>query len=541
MPGVGVDDLLDNWILGEMERDPTRATALGLPGYEHRLPDLSAAAWEARPRQDRKTAAAIGALDLASHPLEDQIDLVLVLAELSGRAAMEDWREWRRNPSIYIDPCLAGVHLPWLHRLAPEAELVDATVDRLTAVPEALAAGRANLDFDLVPALFARRGAAAARAGVGFLADLLPAEAQDPGARERLAEAAAGAAAALASFAEWLDEGERRSRGGWAIGEVRYRLLLADRELLATDPGTLHQRGLDAYEELSAEMTELASRIDPDAGGWVPLLARLDADCPSTPEEMRAGYERWCTLARDFLVERDLVSLPEGERCAVVPSPVFRRPVLAVASYQEPPPFSSSRVGHFFVPYPPAGESPEGIAQRLASNGFHAIPTTAVHEAYPGHHWHLVWSAQTRRPVRKVVTTSYFVEGWALYTEVMMRKEGFFGDPRAELSHLGARIFRAARIVVDTALHSGEMTPEQAVGYLRDKVAMTTAVAVAEVERYCSWPTQAASYLTGSLQIEALRDRWLDEGRGDLHSFHDAVAADPGLPVTLVERRLFGR
>ncbi len=538
---TGVDQLLDNWVLGEMDRDPTRASALGLPGYEHRLPDLSAAAWEARPRQDRKTAAAIGAIDLGAQALEDQIDLVLVLAELSGRATMADWQQWRRDPLLYIDPCLEGVHLPWLHRLAPEQELVEATVDRLAEVPGVLAAGRSNLDLDLVPALFARRGAAAARAGAGFLAELLPAEAADPRSRQRLADAAAGAAAALGSFAHWLEEGERRSRGNWAIGEERYSALLADRELLSTDAGSLHQRGLEAYEALSAEMTDIAKRIDPGAEGWVELLARLDAECPSTPEEMRESYEHWCGLARDFLVERDLVSFPDGERCAVVPSPVFQRPVLAVASYQEPPPFSSSRLGHFFVPYPPEGESPEGIAERLAGNGFHAIPTTAVHEAYPGHHWHLVWSAQTRRPVRKVVTTSYFVEGWALYAEVMMRQEGFFTDPRAELSHLGARIFRAARVVVDTGLHSGEMTPEQAVGYMRDKVAMTAAVAVAEVERYCSWPTQAASYLTGSLQIEALRDRWLAEERGDLHAFHDAVAADPGLPVALVERRLFGQ
>ncbi|HET9072589.1 MAG TPA: DUF885 domain-containing protein [Acidimicrobiales bacterium] len=537
MPGV--DELLDNWILAEMERDPTRATALGLPGYDHRLGDLSAPAWEARPDEDRRAAAAIRSLDLTLHPVEDQVDLVLVLSELAGRAAMADWQEWRRNPSLYVGPCLDGVHLPWLHRLAPEADLVEATVARLAAVPEVLAAGRANLDPELMPPLFARRGAAAARAGAAFLADLLPAEVGDPGLRQRLAGAAAGPAAALTSFATWLEEGESRSRGDWAIGEARYSALLTDRELLGVDAGQLHQRGLDAYEELSAEMAELARHIDPDAGGWVPLLARLDAECPSTPEEMRAEYERWCTLARDFLAERELVSFPEGERCLVVPSPVFQRPVLAVASYQEPPPFSASRVGHFFVPYPPEGESPEGIAERLASNGYHAIPTTAVHEAYPGHHWHLVWSAQTHRPVRKVVTTSYFVEGWALYTEVMMRREGFFTDPRAVLSHLGARIFRAARIVVDTALHTGGMTPEEAVTFMQEKVAMTRAVAVAEVERYCSWPTQAASYLTGSLQIEALRDRWLAEGRGDLHAFHDAVAADPGLPVALVERRLF--
>ncbi|MDA8286271.1 MAG: DUF885 domain-containing protein [Actinomycetota bacterium] len=538
MPAV--DELLEAWIREETERAPTRATALGLAGGDDRLGDFGADRWRSERAADGRTAAAIEAIEVAGCSPDEQADLKLVASELAGRRVMDDWEGWRRNPAVYLDPCMQGVFDLWLHRLRPEPEIVEATVRRLGEVPGVLTAARTNLSEDLMPPLFARRGVATARAGARYLAEQVPSEAADADGRQRLAAAATEAAGALQSFAAWLDDAESRSLGHWAIGEARYSALLADRELLGADAAKLHERGSAAYDELAGEMAALAAEIDPGAGGWERLLAALDQDCPATPQEMRDAYERSCHEARQFLVDHRLVTLPDGERCVVEPSPVFQRPVLAVASYSEPPPFSTSRVGHFFVPYPPDGESPEGVRQRLASNGFHAIPTTAVHEAYPGHHWQLVWSAATPRPVRKVVTTSYFVEGWALYAEVMMRREGFFTDPRAVLSHLGARLFRAARIVVDTALHCGEMTVEEAVAYMEQKVAMTPAVARAEVERYCSWPTQAASYLTGSLQIEALRDRWLGERRGDLRSFHDAVAASPGLPVALVERLLLG-
>ena len=139
----------------------------------------------------------------------------------------------------------------------------------------------------------------------------------------------------------------------------------------------------------------------------------------------------------------------------------FQRPVLAVASYASPPAFSASRRGHFFVPFPPDGASPAEIQQRLENNSHAGIPTTAVHEAYPGHHWHLVTMKAHPSPIRLTFRTPYFSEGWALYAEHMMREQGFFTDPRHELYQVEAMLFRAARIVVDTSLHAGDMTLER--------------------------------------------------------------------------------
>ena len=61
-----------------------------------------------------------------------------------------------------------------------------------------------------------------------------------------------------------------------------------------------------------------------------------------------------------------------------------------------------------------------------------------------------------------------------------------------------------------------------------------------EVLRYCAWPTHAASYLTGCLEIERMRHRWMSERRGDLRSFHDTIADTGGLPIAVAERATFG-
>jgi uncharacterized protein (DUF885 family) len=148
-----------------------------------------------------------------------------------------------------------------------------------------------------------------------------------------------------------------------------------------------------------------------------------------------------------------------------------------------------------------------------------------------------------------VLTTPYFSEGWGLYAERVMRERGFFTEPIHELYHLEATIFRAARIVVDTSLHMGEMSFDEAVTFMTTKIPMPEPTARAEVGRYCSWPTQASAYLTGCLEILAIRDRWL-AARGvsyaspaqipvaELREFHDRLCASGKLPLGLAERAL---
>jgi len=311
--------------------------------------------------------------------------------------------------------------------------------------------------------------------------------------------------------------------------------LLRERELLADDAQSLRERGRQEYDRLADELRRCAQVVD-GTDDWTAVLERLNQDHPRTPEAMRRAYAEATEQARVFLRERELVSFPAGEECAVEPSPLYQRPILAVASYNPPPPFSESMRGHFFVPFPPDGASDAEIQQRLENNSFSSIPTTSVHEGYPGHHWHLVMIKQHASAVRRTFRTPYFTEGWGLYAEQVMREQGFFTDPRHEMCQYEATLFRAARIIVDTSLHIGDMSFDEAVDFMHTKANLPAPTARAEVARYCAWPTQAAAYLTGCLEILRIRERFMRETGGSLRQFHDRLGASGALPIALAEQ-----
>ncbi len=533
--------LVDSFLKEEYEDSPTLASSLGLTEYDERLDDTSAAAYERRRASDlewlRKfRAVADDGLDAA-----ERIDRDLLVSVLRGRELYQPLEMWKRQPNYYLNPGLNGVFSLFLHRLRPERELADAAAKRLEGVPTNIRDGIANLDFARTPRVYAERAIGQAKAAARYARELVPAEVKDASSKQRLTEAGAKAAHAFDEFAAYLESNKERATGDWAIGEELYSALLREKELLPFGAAELREKGREQHALLSTEANRIATEID-GSGDWAKTCDRLNKIHAPTPDAMRDEYAEWTERARSFLRDTQLVTLPPGEQCTVEPSPPFQRPVLAVASYQRPPAFRDTLHGHFFVPYPPDGTPPEEVQKRLEGNCSAGIPTTAVHEAYPGHHWHLVMAKANPSHARRIFGTPYFSEGWALYAERVMREQGFFTDPKHLLYQYEATIFRAARIVVDTSLHMGEMSFDEAVRFMVEKGNLTEPNARAEVGRYCSWPTQASSYLTGMLEIIDIRTRWLARrGKSDrpaLQAFHDAITSAGMLPTTLAEKAI---
>jgi len=533
--------LVDSFLKEEYEDSPTLASSLGLTEYDERLDDTSAAAYERRRASDLEWLRKFRAVaDDGLAPAEG-IDRDLLVSVLRGRELYQPLELWKRQPNYYLNPGLNGVFSLFLHRLRPERELADAAVKRLDGVPTNIKDGVANLDFARTPRVYAERAIGQARAAARYARELVPAEVTDASSKERLTEAGAKAAKAFDDFAAYLESNKERALGDWAIGEELYTALLREKELLPFGASELRERGREQHALLSTEANRIATEVD-GSGDWAKTCDRLNKIHAPTPDAMRDEYADWTERARTFLRDTQLVTLPPGEECTVEPSPPFQRPVLAVASYQRPPAFRDTLHGHFFVPYPPDGTPPEEVQKRLEGNCSAGIPTTAVHEAYPGHHWHLVMAKANPSHARRIFGTPYFSEGWALYAERVMREQGFFTDPKHLLYQYEATIFRAARIVVDTSLHMGEMTFDEAVRFMVEKGNLTEPNARAEVGRYCSWPTQASSYLTGMLEIIDIRTRWLARrGKSDrpaLRAFHDAITSAGMLPTTLAEKAI---
>ena len=524
---MAVDDFL-GWYFAE---HPVTATLLGAEGHDRTLGDFTSSGFLARERATTDWYERLSGLPVAT--LDERIDRDLVLSHLRGSIAMASWPAWRRDPAGYLSAIFSSLFVPFQQRLRPEYLLVEAAVARLAEVPGVLADCRDNLEPDLAAPLLIERALGQARTARRFLTQTVPALVTDEKLRLTLTEAAEPAAAAFDSFVTFLEG--FRAGGTWRMGEKLYSTLLREREMLGYGAAELHRKGQEAWDALDARMRVVAERVN-GSQDWRAAMEVLMDDHPATLEEMRSEYAAETLRAREFVRDRDLVTFAEGEECQVLPSAEYQRPILSVAHYLAPPPLSTSRTGVFFVPYTPDSFTAEQVRQRLRTNCRAMMPSIAVHEAYPGHHWHLSYVAGSPRTVRKVFRTPYFTEGWALYVEKLLHEQGYFDTPATELAHLDCRIFRAARMVVDTALHCDDMTIEQAETFMSTKASLSPGTAQGEVNRYCAWPTQAPSYLTGAIEIDRIRDAF----PGTLKEFHDTIAGSGGLPLGLAEQVVTG-
>jgi len=159
-----------------------------------------------------------------------------------------------------------------------------------------------------------------------------------------------------------------------------------------------------------------------------------------------------------------------------------------------------------------------------------------LHEAVPGHIFQnsLARSQKGLPDFRKFYSNSAYGEGWALYAESLGSQLSVYRDPYNKFGQLASERFRAARLVIDTGIHSMGWTREQAQEYFR---AHAPTQALSEVDRYISWPGQALSYKLGQLKIVELRKKAEGQlgAKFDVRDFHDAILRDGSLPLELLQ------
>jgi uncharacterized protein (DUF885 family) len=293
--------------------------------------------------------------------------------------------------------------------------------------------------------------------------------------------------------------------------------------------------GRRVLSETVATMRVVADEIHP---GSPPhdVLEELKADHPPGGG-LRQHYATEMARARRFVLERDLVTVPEDEELEVIDTPVFLRKILPYAAYHPAGPFERKQRGFFYVTPVDTDLTSEEQEKQLRGHSIHTIPVVALHEAYPGHHLQLVRCNKARREVRRILWNNVFIEGWALYCEEMMKEAGFYPEARARLGQLKETLWRAARVIVDVGLQLGEMTVEEAIEFMMSEVGLERVNATAEVRRYAGNPTQPSSYLVGKLAIMSIRERYESRAGSafDLKTFHDELLDMGSIQPALVE------
>lgn len=207
------------------------------------------------------------------------------------------------------------------------------------------------------------------------------------------------------------------------------------------------------------------------------------------------------------------------------------REASASAEYMPGTP-DGKRPGIFYIPLP----NPE---QFNVTSGMESL---FLHEAIPGHHYQ-VSLQQENNTIPKFMRFGWFGaygEGWAHYCETLGPEFGLYTDPYQKMGYLSDQMLRAVRLVIDSGLHTGRLTREEAIAYFLSNVAYDEGSAIAEVERYMAYPGQALSYKIGSLKMRELRTKYEKSlgSRFSLPKFHDEILNQGCLPLDVLDRKM---
>jgi uncharacterized protein (DUF885 family) len=518
-------DLVEDHFRWLIDRNPLVGTYFGIHTEDHRLGDASRDGVLDDIETERRHLAAIEAL--ADDELSEEARFERDIEIHNTRRSIFDLTEirtWERR-STALDVIGDGLFLLFAQDYAPLPERLDAIASRLEAVPTFLDESRTRA---VVPQVrpWQQLEIESAADLPGFFDEITAAGADLPDPDRRRLEAAAEAARkTIAAYAETLKASLDSGSDDWALGRERYDELDADAIL---------EVGEDQLEMQKAARIRAAAEID-DTVGEAVVIDRLKTDHPATFGEALEAYRGAMVRARQHIIDNDIATVPDGERIDVVETPEYLRNVVPFAAYFSPPKFDPNPKGIYIVT-PSVGHDPNAMRE----HNYSSISNTSIHEAYPGHHLQLAVANSHPSLSRLLVDAPEFVEGWGMYSEQMMREQGFDAAPNFRLNMHTDAIWRACRIILDVRMHRGEISIEDATRFLVAETSFEGANARAEVRRYTYTPTYQLSYLLGKVLLLQLRadERARLGSAFSLRDFHDTLLRNGSLPISFHRRLL---
>jgi uncharacterized protein (DUF885 family) len=291
----------------------------------------------------------------------------------------------------------------------------------------------------------------------------------------------------------------------------------------------VHETGLQQVDKLTAEMTAIAERsFNPKDVPALLQQLRTDKKYLFQNRNDLIAYSQ-AALARAKAAMPDRFGLLPKADVIIQPYPKFREK--SGPNEYNPPAEDGSRPAVFFI-----------NAYMAETKSRAPAESTAFHETIPGHHLQGAIALERKEihPIGRYVSNSGYAEGWALYSERLADEMKLYSGDLDRLGMLSSQSLRAARLVVDSALHTMTWTRQQAIDYMLTHTAEPKDDCVSEVDRYIIYPGQATAYMLGQLEIQKARDA-AQQTMGpkfDIKGFHDRVLEDGGVPITFLRDKI---
>ncbi|MDX5405926.1 MAG: DUF885 domain-containing protein [Chromatiaceae bacterium] len=310
-------------------------------------------------------------------------------------------------------------------------------------------------------------------------------------------------------------------------GAEYYQNRLEHYTTLSLTPAQVHQIGLDEVKRIRGEMQQVIDELG-FKGSFADFVQFLRTDpqfYPKTPDELMR-YAAFLSKKADAQLPKLFKTLPRTPY-GVVPVPAEIAPKYTTGRYSGAS--RDDQAGFYWV-----------NTYALNRRPLYEMEALTLHEAVPGHHLQIALaSEQASLPdYRRSFYTSAFGEGWGLYAEYLGLEMGFYQDPYSNFGRLTYEMWRAARLVVDTGMHSMGWSRQQAIDFMAANTALSMHNVTTEIDRYISWPAQALSYKLGEITIKRLRadaEQALGE-RFNVREFHDQLLSNGSLPLPILEQ-----
>jgi uncharacterized protein (DUF885 family) len=567
--GQQLTTLLDAFWIEELQRDPQRATELGLDTganapLKHRLKDVSRAGIEGDRAAVANQAQRLAAIDRKALTGMDAVnyDTVAYMVESTRRVlALDMGGTDGFSPSCYVLSPITGAYqgvpdfLENKHKVE-DAEGAEAYLDRMKAFAGALddnterfrhdtAKGVLPPDF-LLDITLTQMGQINVSASQSRVVTSLAHRAADKGLPARYAEAAAHLHETLilpALDRQMAAVKAARAQAGHAPGISRFKdggaFYAANLRYTTTTsmtPAEVHQLGLDEAKEIGARLDVLLKAqglTQGSLGQRVQALfkdpSQFYANTPQGKAELLAYLQAKLEAVKARLPTVFDRLPPYRVEARAVPEAIDSG---APGAYSEPPSLDGSRPGYIRFNLHDTAEWPRWN-----------LDTTLYHEGLPGHQLQMGLALQsTEIPIlRRNMYLSAYGEGWALYAEQLANEIGMYDDnPLGRIGWLKGQMFRAGRCIVDTGMHTMGWSQEQAVQTLGDLTGDAVGFTTREVNRYCAIPAQACSYKIGHTYWVAQRARAKTAlgARFDIKAFHDAGLLAGAMPLDVLGRRV---
>jgi uncharacterized protein (DUF885 family) len=547
------NSLVDDFLYQELfPNNPTFATHLGVHEHDAKLEDLSRPGIEKHIANLKKFEARTAAADPKGLGQMEAADREMLLSAIrSALLSLEVIRGWEKDPDTYSSGAANSVYVIMSRKFATPDGRLRSVVARENQFPRYFASARANLKN--VPRIYTEIALEQLPGTIGFFEKDVPAaftDAKDAATKAAFTLSNSAAISALREYEAWLKSDLLpRSNGDFRIGAETFSKKLLYDEMVSTPLERLLEIGMADLHKNQVEFQRVAKEID-SAKPATEVLAELQSMHPAPGDLMQTFRNTFDGLIA-FVKERHIITLPSDRRPTLQETPPFER-ATTTASMDTPGPFEKvATEAYFNVTLPGPHDSPVEVAGLMAGFNVGTIVSTSVHEAFPGHFVQYLWEYRAPSKLRKVLSASTNVEGWAHYTEQMMLDEGYAQpgtgakDLRESrlirLGQLQDALLRDARFVAGIQMHRGTFTLEQAREFFVKEGFQSPKIAEIETKRGTADPTYLY-YTLGKLQIMKLREdaRKKQGAAFSLGKFHDAFMSQGYPPIAIVRRALLG-